>query len=68
VHGGALEDGAGTVVFGAQDDSVIAIDASGRLRWRFTTGGDVDAPVTLLTGGDLVVASDDGKVVLLRAM
>jgi outer membrane protein assembly factor BamB len=68
VHGGALEDDAGTLVFGAQDDSVVAIDASGRLRWRFTTGGDVDGPVTLLTGGDLVVGSDDGKVVLLRAM
>jgi outer membrane protein assembly factor BamB len=68
VHGGALEDDAGTLVFGAQDDSVVAIDAGGRLRWRFTTGGDVDAPVTLLTGGDLVVGSDDGKVVLLRAM
>ena len=68
VHGGALEDEAGTLVLGAQDDSVVAIDASGRLRWRFTTGGDVDAPVTLLTGGDSVVASDDGKVLLLRAM
>jgi outer membrane protein assembly factor BamB len=68
VHGGALEDDAGTLVFGAQDDTVVAIDASGRLRWRFTTGGDVDAPVTLLTGGALVVGSDDGKVVLLAAM
>jgi outer membrane protein assembly factor BamB len=67
VHGGALEDDAGTLLFGAQDDTVVAIDASGRLRWRFKAGGDVDAPLTLLTGGDLVVASDDGKVLLLRA-
>lgn len=68
VHGGALEDDAGTLLFGAQDDRLRAIDASGRLRWSFTAGGDVDAPVTLLTDGAIVVGSDDGKVVLLAAM
>ena len=56
----------GTLVFGAQDDSVRAIDGGGQLLWSFTTGGDVDAPVTLLDDGSLVVASDDGKVYLLR--
>lgn len=66
VRGGALEDEAGTMLFGAQDDAVVAVDATGRLRWRFTTGADVDAPVTLLDGGEVVVASDDGKVTLLR--
>ena len=44
MHGGALEDAAGALVFGAQDDAVYAIDAAERLLWRFTTGGDVDAP------------------------
>ncbi len=68
VHGGALEDDAGTLLFGAQDDTLAAVDASGRLRWRFTAGGDVDAPVTLLTDGTIVLGSDDGKVVLLAAM
>jgi outer membrane protein assembly factor BamB len=67
VHGGALEDDTGLLVFGAQDDVVYAIDASGTVVWRFTTGGDVDAPVTLLGDGSLVVGSDDGKVYLLRA-
>ncbi|MBV9948741.1 MAG: PQQ-like beta-propeller repeat protein [Myxococcales bacterium] len=67
VHGGALEDEAGTVVFGTQDDSVYAVGAGGETLWRFTTGGDVDAPVTLLSDGALVVGSDDGKVYLLRA-
>jgi outer membrane protein assembly factor BamB len=66
VHGGGTEDDVGTLVFGAQDDRVRAIDGSGQLLWSFTTGGDVDAPVTLLDDGSLVVASDDGKVYLLR--
>jgi outer membrane protein assembly factor BamB len=67
VHGGALEDEAGTLLFGAQDDAVTAIDAEGNVLWRWTAGADVDAPVTLLPDGSLVVASDDGKVVLLRS-
>ncbi|HEY8090155.1 MAG TPA: PQQ-binding-like beta-propeller repeat protein, partial [Polyangiaceae bacterium] len=60
VHGASLEDGSGLLLFGAQDDRVRAIDASGRLWWSFTTDGDVDAPVTLLDDGSVVVASDDG--------
>jgi outer membrane protein assembly factor BamB len=66
VHGGALEDAAGTLVFGAQDDNVYAVDARGRLLWRFTTGGDVDAPATVLGDGTLVIGSDDGSVRALR--
>jgi outer membrane protein assembly factor BamB len=67
VHGGALEDDTGTLVFGTQDDDVYAVGASGDLLWRFATGGDVDAPVTLLDDGSLVVGSDDGSVYLLGA-
>lgn len=67
VHGGALEDEAGTLLFGAQDDSVTAIDAGGNVLWRWTAGADVDAPVTLLPDGSVVVGSDDGRVVLLRS-
>jgi outer membrane protein assembly factor BamB len=68
VHGGALEDDTGTLVFGAQDDRVYAIGASGELLWQFSTAGDVDAPATLLSDGSVVVGSDDGNVFLLRAM
>jgi outer membrane protein assembly factor BamB len=68
VHGGALEDDGGTLVFGTQDDDVYAVSSSGDLLWRFPTGGDVDAPVTLLSDGSVVVGSDDGEVYLLRAM
>ena len=62
VHGGALEDDGGTHVFGAQDDTVYAIGADGTAWWSFRTGGDVDAPVTLLMDGTLLVGSDDGYV------
>ena len=66
VHGGALEDESGALAFGTQDDDVYAVDADGRPLWRFATGGDVDAPVTLLGDGTVVVGSDDGTVVALR--
>ena len=65
VHGGALEDDEGTLYFGAQDDAAYAVARDGSLRWRFVTGADVDAPLTLLSDGSLVVPSDDGMVYLL---
>jgi len=66
VHGGPAEDSAGTLLFGAQDDNLYAVDPDGNVLWRFTTGGDVDAPVTLLSDGTVVVGSDDGQVRALR--
>jgi outer membrane protein assembly factor BamB len=66
VHGGALEDDAGTLVFGAQDDRVYAVGADGGLRWDFRTEADVDAPVTLLSDGTLLLGSDDGSLYALR--
>lgn len=66
VHGGPTEDSAGTLLFGAQDDNLYAVDPDGNVLWRFTTGGDVDAPITLLSDGTAVVASDDGIVRALR--
>ena len=65
VHGGALEDDDGALYFGAQDDKAYGLDPDGRVRFSFTTGADVDAPLTMLSDGALVVASDDGKVYLL---
>jgi outer membrane protein assembly factor BamB len=67
VHGGALEDSAGTLLFGTQADDVVALDENGKLLWRVSTRGDVDAPVTLLSDGTVVVASDDGLVRAFRA-
>jgi outer membrane protein assembly factor BamB len=67
VHGGALEDAAGALLFGTQGDEVIAVDETGKLLWRIETRGDVDAPVTLLRDGTVIVASDDGVVRALRS-
>jgi outer membrane protein assembly factor BamB len=66
VHGGALEDDLGTLVFGAQDDRVYAVGSSGTLEWEYLTKGDVDAPMTLLPDGTLVFGSDDGSLYALR--
>jgi outer membrane protein assembly factor BamB len=66
IVGGALEDDDGTLYFGAQDDAAYAIARDGSVKWRLLTGGDVDAPLSLLADGSLVVPSDDGKVRLLR--
>ncbi|MGH7286190.1 MAG: PQQ-binding-like beta-propeller repeat protein [Polyangiaceae bacterium] len=66
IVGGALEDDSGAVFFGAQDDAVYAVDRNGALRFRIATGGDVDAPLTLLPDGALVIAGDDAKVRLLE--
>lgn len=65
IHGGPLEDEAGTLYFGAQDDAVYAIAADGTVRFRFRTGADVDAPLTLLGDGTLAVPSEDGSLTLL---
>ena len=65
IRGGALEDDVGHLYFGAQDDAAYALDASGALLFRYETKGDVDAPLTLLPDGRLVIAAEDGSVVCL---
>ena len=66
VHGGPLEDKVGALFFGAQDDAVHAIGPDGAWQWTFAARGDVDAPLTLLSSGALVAASDDGNVYLFQ--
>ena len=65
IHGGPLEDAEGTLYFGAQDDAAYALNADGALRWRFETGADVDAPLSMLSDGSLIVASEDGTITML---
>lgn len=65
IHGGPLEDADGVLYFGAQDDAVYAVGPDTALRWRFETGGDVDAPLSMLSDGSLIVASEAGTVTLL---
>jgi outer membrane protein assembly factor BamB len=62
VHGGALEDDTGALFFGAQDNKMYALEPDGKLRFTLETSGDIDAPVTLLPNGRLLVASEDGTV------
>jgi outer membrane protein assembly factor BamB len=67
VHGGPLEDAVGQLFFGTQDDRLYALAISpGKTSFTLKTGGDVDAPATLLSDGALVVASDDGAVYYLN--
>jgi outer membrane protein assembly factor BamB len=65
IHGGPLEDANGVLYFGAQDDAVYAVAPDGSLRWRFKTEADVDAPLSMLSDGSLIVPSEDGTVTLL---
>ncbi len=67
VHGGPLEDAEGKLYFGTQDDRLYALAPARRdPLFSLQTGGDVDAPATLLGDGALVVASDDGNVYYLK--
>lgn len=65
VHGAPLEDREGTLVFGAQDDHVYALDGAGTLKWKVRLGGDVDQAVVLTEDGVLVVGAEDGTVTAL---
>ncbi|HMJ56265.1 MAG TPA: PQQ-binding-like beta-propeller repeat protein [Polyangiaceae bacterium] len=62
IHGGPVEDAAGRLYFGAQDDHAYCLAADGNLVWKLRTGGDVDAPLVITPKGVLLVGSDDGKL------
>jgi outer membrane protein assembly factor BamB len=62
IHGGPVEDAAGRLYFGAQDDHAYCLTSEGALVWKLRTGGDVDAPLVITPKGLLLVGSDDGKL------
>lgn len=62
IHGGPVEDAAGRLYFGAQDDHAYCLAADGNLVWKLRTGGDVDAPLVITPKGALLIGSDDGKL------
>jgi outer membrane protein assembly factor BamB len=66
VHSGALVDSAGDIYFGAHDDYLYAITASGEMRWIFSAHGDVDGPPILTPDGTLIFGADDGLLYALR--
>lgn len=65
IYGGPLEDDDGTLIFGGQDGVVHVVDASGIERWTYDAHEDVDAPVTMLPDGTLIVGSYAGDVLAL---
>ena len=65
VHGAALEDVDGALLFGGQDGAVYAIGADGTERWRVPTASDIDSPVTLLEDGTVLAGCYDGTVYAL---
>ncbi len=67
VWGGAMEDDSGTLVFGGQDGEVHAVAGDGRELWAYDAHADVDAPITLLGDGTLLVGTYDGDLIALRA-
>ena len=62
VHGGALEDPDGVLYFGTQDDHVYAVDGEGTVLFTLAARADVDAPLSILSDGTLLVASEAGEV------
>jgi putative pyrroloquinoline-quinone binding quinoprotein/putative pyrroloquinoline-quinone-binding quinoprotein len=62
IHGGPVEDAAGRLYFGAQDDHAYCLAKDGGLVWKLQTGGDVDAPLVITPKGVLLIGSDDGKL------
>ncbi len=65
IWGSPLEDDSGSLYFGTQDDRVLGLSVSGAPFFSYATRGDVDAPVTMLVDGSLIVASEDGTVTRL---
>jgi outer membrane protein assembly factor BamB len=59
-------DGNGNVYFGADDNRVHCVDASGNELWTFFTGGDVNSSPAIDVDGTVFVGSDDGFIYALR--
>jgi outer membrane protein assembly factor BamB len=66
VHGGPIVDGRGNLYFGTQDDTVVALNPVGRLRWSVGLGADVDAPLVLGESGLLYAGTEDGRIYAIR--
>jgi outer membrane protein assembly factor BamB len=62
IHGSPIEDDQGRFGFGAQDDLVRVLSPTFEEEASFRTRGDVDAALTLLTDGTLLVPSEDGNL------
>ena len=66
IHGSALIDATGVVLFGSQDDRLYALASDGRLLWSVVLDGDVDSTPALGPDGTLYVGGDDRALHALR--
>lgn len=62
IHGAPIEDAAGSLLFGAQDDHLYLLNTEGRLRWSIKLGGDIDNTVILAADRVAYVGCEDGKL------
>lgn len=65
VHSAPIEDRQGTLIFGAHDDALYALNPGGELAWRIALGGDIDATVVLAADGRLYAGGGDGLLYAL---
>ena len=59
----------GTIFFGSRDHNLYAVSPAGKLRWRQSTAGEVDATPALVgpKGEHIAVGSDDGNLYVYSA-
>jgi outer membrane protein assembly factor BamB len=55
----------GTIYIGSADNRLYAVGADGKLKWKFTTGGQVFSP-TVADDGTIYVQSGDGKIYAIK--
>jgi outer membrane protein assembly factor BamB len=55
----------GEIIFGSVDHNLCALDSFGKLKWRFTAGGQVFSP-TVAADGTIYFQSADGKLYAIQ--
>ena len=60
-------DANGTVYVGADDGYLYVIDAEGKLKWNYKTGGSINSSPAVGADSTVYVGSDDGYVYALHA-
>jgi hypothetical protein len=62
IRGTPSTDGSGHIYFGADDGNVYALYGDGRLKWNFTTGGEVRTQPAIGNGGIVYAGSYDNNL------
>jgi outer membrane protein assembly factor BamB len=56
----------GTIYFGSRDHNLYAVSRTGKIKWKFKTGGDISAPPAVGSDGTVYVASNDHRLYAIR--